>query len=115
MQVRTKRFAVRVFFLCEGFPVSQGARVVSNQILKSSSSVAANYRASGRAKSAADFINKLKIVEEEADETLFWLEYIKDIALLQNTVELDLLTIEANELVSIITKSLKTLNSKSSN
>ena len=111
MQARTKKLAIRIFKLVDKFPYSQGAKVVSFQILKSSSSVAANYRASGRAKSTADFINKLKIVEEEADETLFWLEFIKEINITNEEEELILLTKEANEIVAIITKSLKTLNS----
>ncbi len=92
-------------------PKTQGAKVVSYQLLKSSSSEAANYRAACRGKSRADFINKMKIVEEEADESLFWLQFIKDVELINNDSELDALIKEADELVAIFTKSLKTLKS----
>jgi four helix bundle protein len=106
---RTQQFAVRVYKLVDKFPKTQGAKVISYQLLKSSSSQAANYRAACRGKSKADFINKMKIVEEEADESLFWLQFIKDLGLIKNDSELDALVIEANELVAIFTKSLKTL------
>ncbi len=68
LQNRTKSFAVRVFKMVEKLPKSKGTEVIAYQLIKSSSSVAANYRAVCRAKSKADFINKLKIVEEESDE-----------------------------------------------
>ena len=106
---RTRKFAGRVYFLAEGLPNSRGANNIAHQIHKSSSSIAANYRAACRAKSKADFINKLKIVEEEADETLFWLEFADDISIVKNKTELNLLIKEADELVAIFTKSLKTL------
>ena len=106
---RTKRFAVKVYFFAENLPNSRGANNIAYQIHKSSSSVAANYRAACRAKSKSDFINKLKIVEEEADETLFWLEFTKALSLVKNDNELNPLLKEADELVAIFTKSLKTL------
>ncbi len=68
LQNRTKSFAVRVFKMVEKLPKSKGTEIIAYQLIKASSSVAANYRAVCRAKSKADFINKLKIVEEEADE-----------------------------------------------
>jgi four helix bundle protein len=68
---RTRQFAVRVYKLVSHFPKTQGANVISYQLLKSSSSETANYRLACRIKSRADFINKMKIVEEEADESLF--------------------------------------------
>jgi four helix bundle protein len=68
LQNRTKSFAVRVFKMVEKLPKSKGTEVIAYQLIKASSSVAANYRAVCRAKSKADFINKLKIVEEESDE-----------------------------------------------
>ena len=108
---RTRQLAVRVFKLVNKFPKTQGAKVISYQLLKSSSSEAANYRAACRGKSKADFINKMKIVEEEADESLFWLQFIKEVELIKNDPELDALIKEANELVAIFTKSLKTLKS----
>ena len=108
---RTRQLAVRVFKLVNKFPKTQGAKVISYQLLKSSSSEAANYRAACRGKSKADFINKMKIVEEEVDESLFWLQFLKDVELIKNDPELDALIKEANELVAIFTKSLKTLKS----
>jgi four helix bundle protein len=79
LKKRTKLFAIRVFKFINTLPKSKSIDVVTYQILKSSSSVAANYRAVCRGKSGADFLNKLKIVDEEADETLFWLEFIDDL------------------------------------
>ena len=108
---RTQQFAVRVYKLVDKFPKTQGAKVISYQLLKSSSSQAANYRAACRGKSKADFINKMKIVEEEVDESLFWLQFLKDVELIKNDPELDALIKEADELVAIFTKSLKTLKS----
>jgi four helix bundle protein len=108
---RTKQFAVEVYKLVNRFPKTQGAKVISYQLLKSSSSEAANYRAACRGKSRADFINKMKIVEEEADESLFWLQLVKDVKLIKENMDLDTLIKEADELVAIFTKSLKTLKS----
>ena len=108
---RTKKFAINVFKLIDKLPKTQSAKVISYQLLKSASSVAANYRAACRAKSKADFIYKLKIVEEEADESLFWLTFSKDIGILSEDTELDILIKESNELVAIFTQSLKTLKS----
>lgn len=73
LKKRTKEFAVRVFKLLIKLERSRAVDVVSYQLLKSSSSVAANYRAACRGKSSADFLNKLKVVDEEADESLFWI------------------------------------------
>lgn len=77
MKRRTKEFAIKVGVLTQGLPESRINRTYCNQIIRSSSSVGANYRASRRAKSNADFINKLKIVEEELDESLFFLELLE--------------------------------------
>jgi four helix bundle protein len=107
LQNRTKSFAVRVFKMVEKLPKSKGTDVIAYQLIKSSSSVAANYRAVCRAKSKADFINKLKIVEEESDESLFWLEFIADLELIHNKLLKDLIK-ESNELVSIFVAALKT-------
>ena len=68
---RARKFAIAVFKLMERLPRSEASKVITYQLLKSSSSVGANYRASNRAKSKADFINKIKIVLEEADESNF--------------------------------------------
>jgi four helix bundle protein len=111
LQNRTKKFAVRVFKMIEKLPKSKGSEVIAYQIIKASSSVAANYRAVCRAKSKADFINKLKIVEEESDESLFWLEFIEDLGLIQKKLLRNLIQ-EANELVAIFTSALKTSKTK---
>ena len=107
---RTKEFAVRVFKLIDTLPKSKSADVVSYQLLKSSSSVAANYRAVNRAKSKADFINKINIVLEEADESNFWLTFILDVNLLKPNDEINSLIKESGEFSAIFTASLKTLN-----
>ena len=108
---RTRNFAIRVFKLVERFPKTKGASVISYQLLKAASSTAANYRSACRAKSKADFQNKLKIVEEEADESNFWLSFSKELGILKNDPELDALIKESDELVAIFTQSLITLKS----
>ena len=75
---RTKRFAVDVIQLCRELPVTLDGKTVGQQLIRCGTSVAANYRASCRARSRAEFIAKLGTVEEEADETLFWLELAVD-------------------------------------
>lgn len=111
---RTNTFAVNVFKLVDCFPKSKAADVVAYQLLKSSSSVAANYRAVNRAKSDADFCFKLKVVLEEADESNFWLSFIKSIELLdyKSQEKLNYLINESDEFVAIFTSSLKTLSKK---
>lgn len=74
LKKRTKKFAVEIIKLTDSYPRSQAGKVVSHQLIRCATSVAANYRAACRARSAADFISKITIVEEEADESLFWLE-----------------------------------------
>jgi four helix bundle protein len=89
-----------------------------NQLIRCSSSVGANYRASQRAKSGADFINKLKIVEEEADESNFFLEIIHEITKLEKlnlNSEIEPLLKESNELVAIIVSSIKTARINNAN
>jgi len=76
LQVRTKRFALRIMKLADALPNMVSGRVVTGQIVRSGTSVGANYRAACRAKSKADFVNKINIVLEEADETTYWLELI---------------------------------------
>ena len=112
LQSRTKNFALRVFKMVEKLPKSKGVEVIIYQLIKASTSVAANYRAACRAKSRADFINKLKIVEEESDESLFWLEFIADLNLMDFKLLENLLK-EANELVAIFTAAIKTSKNKS--
>ena len=107
LKSRTKAFAVDCWKLCHKIPHSREYNAYVNQLIRSSSSVGANYRAAQRAKSTADFINKLKIVEEEADESMYFLELFLEI--LTNDIE-DVKTLhsEANEILSIIVASINT-------
>lgn len=109
---RTKQFALDVFKFLMSLEKTKANDVVSFQLFKSSSSVAANYRAVCRGKSDADFLNKLKIVDEEADESLFWLEFIKGLEVHCDKTVLDSLIKEANELVSIFSAAIKTIKEK---
>ena len=106
LKARTKQFALRVMKLVDSLPRTIQGRVVANQIIRSATSVAANYRAACRARSRAEFIAKIGVVEEEADETAFWLELIIDSALLTETRTRPPLS-EAGELVAIMAASRK--------
>ena len=113
LKTRTKKFGVSVIKMVGKLPKTDITKVISYQILRSSTSVGANYRAACRAKSKADFIYKIKVVEEEADETLYWLEILKECELIKLEI-LDPLIKEADELTAIFTatgKSLKNINS----
>jgi four helix bundle protein len=112
LKKRTKTFAISVFKFLNTLEYSKANDVISYQLFKASSSVAANYRAVCRGKSDADFLNKLKVVDEEADESLFWLEFILELDLNCNKNELKSLLKEANELVSIFSSSIKTIKSR---
>lgn len=107
LQQRTKKFHVDVIRLSETFPKNAAGFETAKQLIRSAGSVGANYRASVRAKSAADFLYKIEIVLEEADESHYWLEVIKD-AGLQSGIELDNLIKEANELTAIFAATDKT-------
>lgn len=107
LQDRTKQFALRVVNLVEALPDTRAGRIFANQVGRSACSVAANYRAACRAKSKADFIAKLGIVEEEADETLFWLEMIRDSKTITSD-RLQSLMDEAGELTAITVSSINT-------
>lgn len=108
LKTRTKQFALRVLKVVDALPRSTSGRVLGGQIARSATSVAANYRAVCRAKSRADFVAKLGLVEEEADETTFWLEMIVDSGLL-TAAKLNPLLKEADELTAIFVSSLKTV------
>jgi len=108
---RTKKFALTIIKLCNEIPSSKSGDVISNQIIRSGTSVGANYRAAIRSRSKAEFISKLNIVQEEADETLYWLELLMETKLIDEK-NLTAIMKEANELVSIFTSSLKTLKNK---
>jgi four helix bundle protein len=107
LKKRTKQLALRVIRLVESLPKTKTSNVISNQLLRSGASVGANYRAACRAKSTADFINKLAIVEEEADESIYWIELLVE----SNQVKLNLvesLLVEFDEILAIIVSAIKT-------
>ena len=104
---RTKQFALDCWNFCFKVPKSREYNAFVNQLIMSSSSVGANYRASQRAKSTADFINKLKIVEEEVDESVYWLEIFNEI-LPENSDEIIKLITEGKELLAITVASINT-------
>jgi four helix bundle protein len=110
MKARTKEFALRVIKLVQSMPKTIEARAIANQIIRSGMSVAANYRASCRARSRAEFIAKIGTVLEEADETLLWLELIGDAKILPRK-RIESLLIEADELVAIMVASRKSASS----
>jgi four helix bundle protein len=107
MKLRTKRFALEIIRIVATLPKTIEGRVVGNQLIRSGTSVGANYRAACRGKSKADFISKLGTVEEEADESCYWLELIIEGNILPQT-EVDPLLKEANEITAIIVASRKT-------
>ncbi|HBX51673.1 MAG: four helix bundle protein [Bacteroidetes bacterium GWF2_33_38] len=109
---RTKKFAIEVFKLCNELESQSNYKSYLNQLIRCSSSVGANYRAACRAKSTPDFINKLKIVEEEIDESAFFLELINELTNIEKSKEL---LKEANEITAIIVSSIKTVKSKQAN
>ena len=107
MKARTKAFANRVVRLWESLPNNWVAKTLGSQLLRSGTSVGANYRAVCRAKSRPDFINKLRIVEEECDESLFWMELLADNGLVKAARLADLMQ-EADEILAIVVSSAKT-------
>lgn len=107
---RTKQFALRVIRLSQAMPSGREADVIGKQLLRCSTAVAANYRTAGRARSKAEFVAKLGIVVEEADETVFWLEMLGDSELVKKERLGELLT-EANELLAIFAASRRTARS----
>jgi four helix bundle protein len=106
LKARTKRFALRVMTLVEVLPNSARGRVIANQIMCSATSVGANYRGACRARSRAEFISKIGVVEEEADETAFWLELIIE-SKIRRAKQIAPLLDEANEIVAIMAASRK--------
>ena len=108
MNARTKRFALRIIKLIDSLPDTKAAAVIGKQLLRSGTSVGANYRSASRAKSDADFLFKLTIVEEEADESIYWMELLVESGLVRESLLEDLMD-EANQLLSIIVAAIKTL------
>jgi four helix bundle protein len=107
LQKRTKRFAVRAVIFCRSLPTSWEARRIGGQLIDAATSVYANYRATCRARSRAEFIAKIGVVAEESDECVGWLELIQALELSRAT-ELTWLLREAGELLAIFAKSQKT-------
>lgn len=107
LKQRTKTFAVRIVKLFRSLPHTPDAQTLGKQVLRSGTSVAANYRAVCRARSKAEFIAKMGIVQEEADETVFWLELLTETDVLSTDRTKDLLK-EANELLAVFGASLRT-------
>ncbi len=107
MKARTKKYANRVVKLCAALPDNWIARTLGHQLLRSATSVGANYRAVCRAKSTLDFINKLRIVEEECDESLCWFELLMDNNFVKETRLRDLMK-EGDEILAIVVSSAKT-------
>jgi four helix bundle protein len=107
LKLRTKQFALRVIKLVESLPQDQVGRVLGNQLLRAGTSVGANYRAACRSKSAADFISKMGTVEEEADESGYWMELLLDSGRIKAT-KISALMQEAGELTAIAVSSITT-------
>ena len=110
MMKRTKKFAIDCWILCSKLTKSREYNAFVNQLIRCSSSVGGNYRASQRAKSTPDFINKLKIVEEESDESHYILELLSEVSNYQKTnisEDLKMLLQESNEITSIIVSAIK--------
>jgi four helix bundle protein len=108
---RTKRFALAVVRLVETLPRTRTADVLGRQLLRAGTSVGANYRAACRGRSASDVAAKLGIVEEEADEAIYWMELLVDAGVASRD-RVSVLLKEANELVAMTVASIKTLRSR---
>src|SRR5262245_41766951 len=110
---RTKELALRVIKLVGTLPKNQALEIIGKQLLRSATSVGANYRAACRGKSPADVLNKLAIVEEEADETLYWMELLIESEIISEVKLLGLMS-ETNEIVAMTVASIKTLRTSQS-
>ncbi len=111
MKARTKQFALRIIRLVQSLPPSLVAEMLGKQLLRSGTSVGANYRASCRAKSTADFIHKLSIVEEEADESIYLMELLIEGKIVKENL-LENLMDEGNQILSIVVSAIKTSKEK---
>ena len=107
MKQRTKQFALRVIRLVESLHRGRTANVIGNQLLRSGTSVGANYRAACRARSTAEFISKMGIVEEEADESIYWMELLIEAEIVKLN-RLESLMKEADEILAITVASINT-------
>jgi four helix bundle protein len=104
MKVRTKKFAVDVILFCNSLKSSKASAVITYQLVKSATSIGANYRAACRGRSKAEFFSKACTVVEEADESEYWLEMIYETGLSNNKTELTKLLDEVNEIIKIMSK-----------
>jgi four helix bundle protein len=111
IKIRTKKIGIEVIKLVDELPKKMSVLVISKQILRCSTSVGSNYRVACRAKSDADFLNKLRIVEEESDETSFWLEILEESNLTEPS-RVEKLKKVVNEITSIMVASQKTMQNK---
>jgi len=107
LKKRTKQFGLRVIHLIEALPSSRAASVIGRNLLRSGTSVGANFRAASRARTRPDYISKLGMAIEQADESLYWMEMLVEAKLIPGE-KLTALMKEANELVTILTTSAKT-------
>ena len=107
MKKRTRAFALRTIRLVEALPQTRTAEVIGKQLLRCGTSVGANYRAACRARSQADFISKMGIVEEEADETIYWMGLLIEAGLMEKERVANLLD-EASQIVAMVVSSIKT-------
>jgi four helix bundle protein len=108
---RTKQFALRVLRLVDSLPSRQSSRSIGGQLLRAGTSVGANYRAACRARSPAEFCAKMGIVEEEADESAYWMELLIDAGIMKEALLKNLLQ-EANEIVAMVVASITTAKRK---
>jgi four helix bundle protein len=108
---RTKKLAVAIIKEVDKLPRSRAADVIGKQLIRSGTSIGANYRAACRAKSSADMINKMKIVEEESDETEYWLEILVEVGLTPQN-QIDSIYKETDEILAMTVASLKTLRAR---
>jgi len=113
MKSRTKAYALRVIKVVQSLPQTRLCDILGGQLLRAGTSVGANYRSACRAKSPADFVNKLKIVEEECDESLFWMELLVEAGLVKLALLSKLLD-EGNALLAITVASAKTARASNS-
>ncbi|MFZ4456558.1 MAG: four helix bundle protein [Bacteroidales bacterium] len=111
LKKRLKVFALRIIKLSESLPSNNTGKTLGNQIIRSGTSPGANYRSACLGKSDKDFLNKLKMVEEELDETLYWLELIVESGLVKEELLRDLMN-ENHELLKIIVSSITTMKKK---
>ena len=113
LKKRTQQFGLRIIKLVETLPQTPVTRVIGNQLLRSGTSVGANYRAACRGRSKAEFASKIGIVIEEADESLYWMEMLSEAKIILES-KLSELMQEANEIIAIMSASVKTVRKNQS-